>query len=97
MFKGVKVGDKFRVTIYDTLTGEAILLEKRFNSARIKVLDYVSCYSCQGPLINDEITVTKKDIADYVTPKGRFHKYKEYNLLKRVLTKRFTQKRDFPF
>ena len=98
MLRGVKVGDKFRITIYDTLDGEAVLLRKGLFNAKIKVLDYTTCYNCQGPLVSDEIEVTAKEIAGYATAKGKvYEKYKSPNLFKRILIKGFIHKNELPF
>ena len=88
MLKGVKPGDKFYITIYDTLTGEAILLKKNLFYAEIKVLDYVTCYSCQGPLISDVLIVGNKDIAGYTTKKGKtYEKKSRKNIIKSLINK----------
>ena len=98
MLRGVKVGDRFRITIYDTLDGEAILLRKGLFNAKIRILDYNSCYSCQGQLISDEIEITTKDIAGYTTAKGKvYEKYRMVNSFKQIFLKRFIHRDKLPF
>lgn len=80
MLKGVKNGDKFYITLWDVLSGEAILLKKGLFNAKIKILEYTPCYNCQGPLINNEMIITKKEIADYTTNTGKtYSNYEKFD------------------
>ena len=98
MLRGVKKGDKFYITIYDTLDGEAILLKKGLFNAKIKVLEYTPCYSCQGPLISNELMVTTKDIAGYMTvDKKVYEKHGKINSFKQPFIKGFIHKNELPF
>lgn len=102
MLKGVKTGDEFRITIWDTLTGKAILLKKTLFYAKIQVLDYVTCYSCQGPLLNDILIVTNKDIAGYTTKKGKsYEKHFKKSIVKSSINRLFkafiSYKEEVPF